>query len=205
VRPSAFTTVDACGAAALALLTLAVYLGGVAPLKAAAQQAQVQRALLAERREELDAAEKQCRELSDGLTRVDAELNRRATRLERGTQINVRVQHITELAEAAGLNVTSMTPGQEVPGKRFGRVPIKLTGTGDYPSFGAFVAALHAQYRDIQVVGFKLSGRPASPDSGLTFESDLTWYTAPESAARAAGDGGAGSNGAQRRPPAEVP
>jgi Tfp pilus assembly protein PilO len=196
---------DLTGVGALAVLTAAMYLGGVAPAKKARAAAELERLELEQRLTELGEVESQVRDAKVMLSKVQAEMALKETRLERGVHVNTRVQRITALGVVAGLTFSAVTPGQEIAGKRFNRVPIRLSGSGTYPTFANFAADLHAQYRDVQIVGFRLTGRPTEPEVPVAFDADLAWYTAADNAASAGFDARSGRTGGAGLIPAATP
>lgn len=193
--------VDIGGVCVLAAITAAVYLGGVAPVLSRAQARVLQQDELRQREQE---ASQKSQDLRDAHTRLAA-LEReqgRAVRLSPLGVRNERLRRISELGAAAGISITELTPREPVKGDRVSRVPISIAGTGSGAAFGAFLAHLHQEFSDTQVVCFSIASELESREQPASVSAELVWFALGEAtrgggvegtASRTGGAGNAGT------------
>ncbi len=175
--------VDAAGACAVAVLTAIAYFIILAPIAR-------NRTALAAVRSELTQTRKKASDMrgveatiNAELARVREEIETSPVRLEASDRLNRRLARLMALATEAGLVIHGTRAGDIVAGARFDLVPIEVSGSGAYSSCGRFLNRLYTNLTDVEVLGFDISGQPASPAAPVTFRFDLSWYAAPSVAA----------------------
>jgi Tfp pilus assembly protein PilO len=107
-------------------------------------------------------------------------LDREKIELQSARQVNSRIARLTELAARAGLEVDEVAPGKADIGPRYETVPLRLRGSGSYPTCAAFLCQLIKTFPDTSVVSFELSGDPQKPRTPGIFHVNLRWYAARE-------------------------
>jgi len=187
-RASPTLPIDLAAIAIIAIGAVATYFLGVAPRRASAAAAIVDRAALADREAELSSLAERVREKRELLEAQETSLASSELKLLPSAEHYARLQAITKLAESFSLKLTQISPGEQISGKRFNIVPIRISGTSGYPDFTGFLQALHSQFEDLHVVSFNLSGR-ADQAAAPTFDADLAWYTSADQNARPASSG----------------
>lgn len=118
------------------------------------------------------------------LAGMRADLARQTVPLQPARNVNRRLAELTDLAAGAGLEVSEIVPAAAVPGARFDTVPIRIRGTGSYPTCAAFLSKLTQSFPDTSVDSFELSGEPAKPHTPAAFRVQLAWYATPSAAAQ---------------------
>jgi Tfp pilus assembly protein PilO len=184
--------VDAAGAGLVLLAAGAAWPGAVAPWLEAratraglADDARTREARLEELRSATTTAEMTAAKLAETA-------RRRGIDLRPVSAFNERLDDITRLAEAAGLVVDELTPGDRRDAGSLLVTPIALRGRGTYPACAVFLSGLAREFPDAAVAGFDLSGSPEDESGVISFVFDLEWYAAREPAARGVPVGGAG-------------
>jgi len=172
--------IDLAGVVIMAAGALGLLMPRVNPLLRSTAHIEQQRAQLAiARRNEKDFNEF----LADQRTRLAearASLRKEKIHLESARNINQRIASLTSLAAGAGLSIDEVLPGPTKRSPRFDRVPVRMNGTGSYPTCVAFLCKLTRTFPDTSVGSFELSGDPQKPGSPARFHLDLIWYAAAE-------------------------
>jgi hypothetical protein len=181
--PSPPWNVDTLGGLVFLGLTIAAYLLGAAPLLD--RHDAVRRQLA-----ELAAGRIKSREASAALAVVQRELaaaRRQITaiplRLQPASQLNQRLALVTDLAMRSGATLDDLQPGRPIDGARYGVLPIRVAGTGSYPTFAALLSRLRTECPDSGINGFDVYGTPAQGAAPAKFSFELVWYTQPAVAA----------------------
>jgi Tfp pilus assembly protein PilO len=174
--------IDLAGAAIIVAAALPLLLPRVNPLLRSGS-------LLEQQRAQLAIALRNEKDLNDflvdqrgRLVEIQASLVKERIRLESARNINQRIAKLTSLAAGAGLNVNEILPGATVRGERFDSVPVRMNGTGSYPTCVAFLCKLTKTFPDTSVGSFELAGNPQKPGSPAEFHVDLIWHAAAEDA-----------------------
>jgi hypothetical protein len=116
------------------------------------------------------------------LAELQADLARQTVPLQPARNVNRRLAELTDLAAGTGLEVSEIVPAPAVAGSRFDTVPIRIRGTGSYPTCVAFLCKLTRAFPDTSVGSFELSGEPAKPHTPAEFRVQLAWYATPSAA-----------------------
>ncbi|MGQ0628789.1 MAG: hypothetical protein ACT4PL_11900 [Phycisphaerales bacterium] len=141
---------------------------------------------------------------------LDARLAK-AVKLEPVERLNSRLNRLSEAVAAAApgaIRIDKANPGAPARTPRFMTVPIRLAGSATYAGASETLAALHRDFPDTQVVGFRLVAQsqdetrpappppstagssqdplpkdtpvtPASPATRAALSVDLLWFAAP--------------------------
>ena len=177
---STLLKIDAVGLFAALGLAAGAYLAAIGPALAERRDAEAKRQVLGPQEALRDQSAMNLQLALERCRIAKAELDAIPLRLEPVGQINHRLVKITELAADTGLGLDQFTPGAESPTADATVVPLRLTGRGDFPSALLFLSRLHADFADMAVTGFRLSGNTGGATGPGTFVFDLTWYAAPE-------------------------
>jgi Tfp pilus assembly protein PilO len=191
--------IDLAAYALIAACAAGTYFLGIAPAQRARAQEAADVAELETKRKELEEAQRQLSDAKRQLGQLDKLVTENARVLHPSTELYARVRAITEKAQELGLKVSEMKPSPAIVGKRFNRIPIKLSGVGSYVSFRDFVKTLHGLYPDVQVSGFNLSGKAEDPKIPVRFEADLNWFTSVEGAESGSGSADSAGGGGEKK------
>jgi Tfp pilus assembly protein PilO len=183
--------IDLAAAAIIAAGALGAYFLGMAPAQRAQATEAADREALTQAREQADEAAQKLKTSQSTLDKLKTQADAKDMVLHPASEIFARIEQITNEAESQKLIISVISPSAPVPGKRYNRVPIHLQGSGNFPEFSAFLAGLHASHADIQVTGFKVTGKPEDPKAPAAFDADLCWYTLPTAPGPADGNSGA--------------
>jgi len=174
--------IDIAGAAIIVAAGLPLLLPRVNPLLRSGF-------LLEQQRAQLAVALRNEKDLNDflvdqrgRLAEIRAGLAKEKIRLESARNINQRIARLTSLAAGTGLSVNEVLPGATTRGERFDSVPVRMNGTGSYPTCVAFLCKLTSTFPDTSVGSFELAGNPQKPGSPAEFHIDLIWHAAAENA-----------------------
>lgn len=114
------------------------------------------------------------------LAEIRASLRKENIRLESARNVNQRIASLTSLAAGTGLIVSEVLPGQTTRSTRFDSVPVRMNGTGSYPTCVAFLCKLTQTFPDTSVGSFELAGDPQKPGTPAKFNVNLIWHAAAE-------------------------
>lgn len=171
--------IDAAGAGLCVVLTLLLYLAGIAPLlQRRAQRGTRQAELAAQSSQALQLLVKH-QVLRDRLAAVKKGLTNCRLELQPASHVNRRIAEISGLAVKAGLEIHDIQPGDAAAGQRCEVVPIKLAGKGTYVDCTGFLHRLSQAFPDTGVSSFNLEGDPGGPGRAAKFSFELLWYAAP--------------------------
>ncbi len=172
--------IDLLGLAVVVVAALPLLFPRVNPLLRSTEYIEQQRAQLAiARRNEKDLNTF----LLDQRTRlaeIRVNLRKGNIRLESARNVNQRIASLTSLAAGTGLNVNEVLPGETKRSARFDSVPVRMNGTGSYPTCVAFLCKLTETFPDTSVGSFELVGDPQKPGSPAQFNVNLIWHAAAE-------------------------
>ena len=173
--------IDAAGVGVCVALSLVTYFAGIEPILGRHEACKAKRTELASRRDELGRLSASLQELQDRRARVSADLAQCPLRLQAASRTNRRLAEIAELATTCGLKVDAIQPGHATAGALYDIVPIRLTGTGKYPTCVQFLHKLQKVFPDTGVISLDLAGGdpPGRPAAG-SFHCQLKWHTAPQ-------------------------
>lgn len=170
----------AIAAGACGLMTAGAWFFGVDPAMAKRDAAAADFA-------ELDDRQHKAKGLADNLAtarRQLADTNRQVDalplRLEPAAAVNARLSRLAHAAWETGLGVDEIQPGPAADGPFYQTVPIRVSGTGTYPTCAAFLHQLRMQFPDTAVRSFDcINPSPARDKPMATYRLELVWYTAP--------------------------
>jgi len=170
----------AVAAGACGLMTAGAWLFGVDPALAKRDAAAADQTELTDRRQKAkslaDNLATARRQLADTTREVDA----LPLRLEPAAAVNARLARLAHVAGETGLGVDEIQPGPPVDGPFYQTVPIRVSGTGTYPTCAAFLHQLRRQFPDTAVKSFDcINPSPARDRPQATYRLELVWYTAP--------------------------
>ena len=102
---------------------------------------------------------------------------REALRLESSGTVNQRIAELARLAEATGLAVDGVQPGEAGRLGPYATVPTNVRASGKYPLCVAFLRALKQAFPDTSVDSFELTRKSDAEDGSAEFRVQLLWYT----------------------------
>jgi Tfp pilus assembly protein PilO len=176
--PRFWPAVDVPAASIALALAAAVYALGVRPI--AIRQLEELRVAQTVAREGLRAES-----MREGVAELDRKIKALRTEVEStpfmllpASAVNARLADLTALAERHGLALDAMTPQAAERHDRFTVVPVRFSGRGSYAACAAFLAGVHAQFRDVAVRAVRMTGNPEEPGATGSFEFECAWYAA---------------------------
>ena len=171
--------IDAAGGALCVVLTLALYLIGLGPLRQQQEDLKVRRGELEV--QQLKAARLASTRIAVGeqLARVQESITEVTLELLPVSQINRRIADISDLAAKAGLKIDDIQPGEPLSAARYEMVPIQLAGKGSYRTCLSFLRQLRQTLPDTGVSSLELGGDPSTRGGIGDFRFSLLWYAAP--------------------------
>jgi len=117
------------------------------------------------------------------LTRLGLVLKPRA-------ELNACLGELTRLAQAEGVELAQIEPAATLPASAglvgVAVVPIRLSGQGGQAELESLLAALHARFADVAVVGLRVR---AMADGRAAFVMEVRWFAGVEGSADRAGAG----------------
>ncbi len=174
-----FAKIHGGGVAVLAVITAAVYFGGIEPvLTDNALRRDLESRLAIEKKSASDlTSEIRCKQRD--LDAVEREIATDQVRLEQASKVNDRLGKLAHLAAEAGVRIDTVQPEQIRAGKRYGIIPIAVRGEGTYVQCTAFLAMLAQRFRDIGVRSLGMSCNATAANAPVVFSFELAWYVAP--------------------------
>lgn len=119
------------------------------------------------------------RQLKNQLVTVQENLKNSWVQLQHIKYLNARMAQIVDVATDNNLVIDESGSSEAEDTPDFQTVVITLSGSGKYPDSAAFLRAINKELHDVSVVGFKLSGNPASASAHSKFRFEFVWYAAP--------------------------
>jgi len=160
-----------------ALMALPLCFARVNPFLRPRSYAAEQKTKLADLRERQVALCKSLGRHREQLASLRAGLRKHKIRLESAGNVNQRIAELAKLAEATGLAVDGVQPGEANRLGPYTMVPANVQATGTYPTCVAFLRALKQTFPDTSVDSFDLTRRPDATDGSAGFRVQLLWYT----------------------------
>ncbi len=166
--------VDLGGAAAtIAALVLTVLLGVMPVLRL--RRAQADRAVqLAEFNSQAETIEAEIIALRNRITTTAAEIENRKLTLLPPSKLNARIAGIIDSADAMGIEVLAIEPGELEHGEYYDQIPIDLRLTGPLPQFVRYLHMMRTDSADLIVQQFTIEARPGG---GITADIRANWLT----------------------------
>ncbi len=153
------------------------------PIVHARAEARALQAELADRRAALQQAQASSRTIAASITSARSALAERLMQLVPRSHLNERLEALSGLVEAAGMQVDRLAPGDVVVTGPFPAVPLQLAGHGPYQACQKLVESLHTAFADTAITGLRVKATPENPDAPATLEVELLWYTAADDTA----------------------
>ena len=119
------------------------------------------------------------------LAEAERELAQSPLQLAPATDVNKRISLMTDLARECGLKLDVVLPGMPSAGNRYERVPIHISGTGNYGTCVSLLHRLRQEFPDTTVTSLKLDADPSDAKAVARFSIDLLWHASPKLFARA--------------------
>lgn len=171
--------VHALAGGVLASLTLAVYLGVVAPARRASERLDEERSAMASNAQEKGNLQASIDQHRARIAALERQL-RSIVELKPATYLNRRRSELTDLFERVGLSLSDMKAGEHKDNGQFGAVSLSMSGAGSYGAVVSFLRTLHHEFRDVEVTGLEVTA-PADREKGAAhFSLQMTWFTLPE-------------------------
>jgi Tfp pilus assembly protein PilO len=168
--------IDLAGAVLVALLGVGAYFGGIAPWlvhRAAAGQTRLAATEAASRQA---AAQTEILSIESRLADLSAAVARREALTPRVTEWNAVVARMVTLANAAGLNVQSVTPHDPVAAPAWIRANVEMSAKGDVRRLIAFLAALAEQNAFHALERLEILGESGGAEGQCRVELTLQFY-----------------------------
>ncbi|MEM6855960.1 MAG: hypothetical protein AAF593_16270 [Planctomycetota bacterium] len=171
------------GALAALALTWMAYAWVVAPNHERAREADEINTAAAAERATAQQLEDQLGLLTQAMAERRAALDAMPLKLGNRQQLNLQIASLIQLAQAQGLEVLQLQPGETQPGEHYDLTGLRLEAIAGFPEHLAFLDALHAAFPDVSVVGLNLTSnaRNANPRPRASF--NLVWFTSVDQAA----------------------
>jgi len=168
--------IDAAAVGFCLLATAGVFFGAARPMVLRHRQLHEQQADLANQRRKVSQLSASAAELEQRLSEVRRQLAQSKVTLRPTSQVNRQIAKLTELFNACQLKANDIQLGQAEHSSKYTVVPIKISGTGRFPSCVRFLHELAEKFPDTGVASFEISGDPAQPAEPGAFRFELYWY-----------------------------
>lgn len=169
--------VDAAGAFALLAITAFAYLVGVAPLMDRHSRSIAQAAELVAAGEKLSDVNRLLASVKAQLAQARGGATSQPLHLQPSTRVNQRLAQFTALATESRAGLDDIQPGRAAVGSQCDALPVRVAGTGTYPTFARLLHRLREEFPDTGVSGFEVSGNPTDAGGAVKFGFELVWYT----------------------------
>jgi hypothetical protein len=160
-------------------LTMLALLFGVRPLMQQHAATQVVRADLASVRAKVMSLTDEEARIITQIDRIHADLQSSSLRLQTAAYRNERLARLTELAARHRLAVDGLQTAEVEREEHYDMVPLHLAGSGSFPDCAAFLHNLNADFRDMGVNTFEMTGTPGPTQTDVSFVFEMIWYAAP--------------------------
>jgi len=168
------------GAAAALVLTWMAYAWVVVPSHERTRQADEINAAAAAERGNVRQFETRLNALKQVVNDRRAALDVMPIKLGNRRDLNRQIAALIELAQAQGLEVLQLQPGDSIPGEHYDLTGLRLEAVADFPSHLAYLDTLHASFPDISVIGMELQSSPREANPRPRATLNLVWFTAVE-------------------------
>lgn len=166
------------GAAAAFALTWMAYAWVVVPNHELARQADETNTAAAAERATVEQLETQLNVLTQVVNERHAALDAMPLKLGDRRDLNRQIAALIELAQAQGLEVLQLQPGESISGEHYDLTGMRLEAVAGFPAHLAYLDALHASFPDISVVGMELKSSPRENNPRPRVVLSLVWFTA---------------------------
>lgn len=169
-------------------LTWMAYAWVVVPHYERARHADEVNAAAAVQRDTAQQLEAQLNVLLDVLDQRRQSLDEMPLKLGDRQDLNRQIATLIELAQAQGLEVLQLQPGESMPGEHYDLTGLRLEAVADFPAHLAYLDALHVDFPDVSVVGMELKSSPRDANPRPRAVLNLVWFTAVQNAALSRAD-----------------
>lgn len=166
----------AVGAIAILAAGAAVYAAVIGPRMAAAELLAANRMRLLAIQADATKAGESARAAEAAAQKLAAELAKYGTTLKPASALNTVIAEISGAAESGWLTLSEITPGAEITMPTHVKFPIRIRGTGSYPSVTRLIGILHARFADLALVSFALHADATDPKAPAGVVLDFEWY-----------------------------
>lgn len=174
--------IDGAAVAACLALSLAFYFVGVRPLGGRQRRRAQLQTELEVQRARMQQTGRQRTAVENELSSARESLARCPVHLVSGGRINHRIARLTSLATQCGLKVDEIEPGEVQSLSHFDAIPLRLTGTGDFPTCVRLFHLLWRKFPDKGVAFLDLWVDRDQEGAEANLRVDLIWFVAPDSA-----------------------
>ncbi|MCC7390270.1 MAG: hypothetical protein IT431_16060 [Phycisphaerales bacterium] len=180
---------DVDGAACLgaALIAGAAFWFGIWPVLHAEREAGRLTDQMSNSQTQLDATQTQYRELREAITGSLDRLEDIEIVLNTPDQLAARQADIGRVFAEFGLTVDQLNVGEIRQGKLLDTIPLRLSGTGDFPDLVRTMHEMRTVFPDMAVTAFQIGASGNAGQAGeptIAFSLGLDWYVAGEGAGR---------------------
>ena len=98
-------------------------------------------------------------------------------------ELNRQIARLIELAQAHGLEVMQLQPGESSRGDHYDILPLRLEAVAGFSQHLAFLESLHTTFPSISVLGLDLASRAREISPRPEGRYRLVWFTAKPEAA----------------------
>ena len=144
------------GVIAAVALTWMAYAWVGAPNHERASEAQAINAAAENERRTAEQLEAQLNMLGEEMALRREALDSMPVKLGDRRQLNRQIASLIELAQAQGVEVLQLQPGETTPGENYDLTALRLEAQAGFPAYLAYLDALHESFPDISVVGMRL-------------------------------------------------
>ena len=170
--------IDAAAAAALVIVTVAVCLGGIRPLRSSHDEYLAQKAELEGQRDQASRLATSMAAMRRQLAAIDQTMTTGALRLKPTSHVNTELVQLSALAVESGLAIGDIRAGLPISGPHYDTVPIELAGSGTYRTCTMFLRRLRQEHPDTSVAAFTMSAGGDDPAGASKFRFGLRWHAA---------------------------
>lgn len=170
--------IDALGAAIAALLIAGVGFIAVRPVLAERREADARLVQLEAIESETNAALESLRATTRALNTARAESEGLSVRLLSTADRNSKIASVVAQAEAFGMDVQTIRPGETVRGERYARTPLKISLGGSIASLARYLHEMHEVSTDLEITHLEIQAAAGEAIVDASIQAD--WITLTE-------------------------
>jgi hypothetical protein len=179
--------VDGAACAGAALIAGAAFWFGIWPVMEAERDARRLTDQMSNSQTQLDATQAQYRELREQITGSLNRLEDIEIVLNTPDQLAARQADMGRVFAEFGLTVDQLNVGEATQGKLLDTIPLRLSGSGDFPDLVRTMRQMRTVFPDMAVTAFQIGASGNDGQAGeptIAFSLGLDWYVAGEGAGR---------------------
>ncbi|MBI1189522.1 MAG: hypothetical protein GC200_02420 [Tepidisphaera sp.] len=180
--PTRLMREDMLGVAALVVVSVGAYLGGIEPVREAQAKAAEQRDTLTKLKGEVGEREQQLVALRTLLEKVRGDA-KHSIALSGPGLLAQRLTEIPAVATRQGVKVAEIQPSAAVALDGLSKQPIRFSGEGGYLDVVKFLDTLDAELPDVEVTALSIFSLSNADRPTARFSADVSWYTLPAGSA----------------------